>query len=60
MSNVWDDVDLAQTRAQEVFSNDEFKALSRVSPNEIVGRHVHKLVQVICSSSLSLVFFFFF
>ena len=43
--------------------NDELKAFSKVTPNEIVGHHVHKLVQVICSSSLPFVlfgFFFFF
>lgn len=39
--------------------NDELKAFFRVPPNEIVSRHVHKLVQVICLSSLPFVFFFF-
>ena len=44
-------------------SNDELKAFSRVTPNKIVGHHINKLVQVICSSSLPFVlfgFFFFF
>ena len=59
-SNVWYDANLTQTMVQEVFSTNELKELSRVPPNKIVGRHVHKLVQVIYSSSLSLVFFFFF
>lgn len=54
-SSVWDNADFAQTRAHEVFSSDELQALSEVSPNEMVGHHVHKLVRVICSSSLSLV-----
>ena len=43
-SSVWDDANLAQTRTHEVFLNDELKALSGVPSNEIVGRHVHKLV----------------
>ncbi|KAL0009960.1 hypothetical protein SO802_005068 [Lithocarpus litseifolius] len=51
-SNVWDDADLAQTRAQEVLFSDELKALSGVPPNEMVGRHVHKLVQVIWETIL--------
>ena len=58
-SSVWDDIDLAQPKAQEVFTNDKLKTLSGVPPNKIVGCHVHKLVQVICSSSLPFVFFFF-
>ena len=59
-SCVWDNTDLAQTKAQEVFSIDELKVLFGVPPNKMVGCHVHKLIQVICSSSLSLVCFFFF
>ena len=41
-------------------SNDELKAFSRVTPNKIVGHHINKLVQVICSSSLPFVLFGFF
>ena len=47
-------------KAHEAFSNDELNALFGVPPNKIVGRHVHKLDQVIRSSSLSFVLFFFF
>ena len=43
-SSVWENIDLAQTRIHEVFTNNELKAFSRVSPNEIMGCHVHKLV----------------
>ena len=58
LSSVWDNVDLVQTRSQEVFSSDKLKALSGVPPNEMVGHHVHKLVQVICSTSLSIICLF--
>ncbi|KAK9999010.1 hypothetical protein SO802_018613 [Lithocarpus litseifolius] len=42
-SCVWDDVDLTQTRAQEVFSNDELNTFSGVPPNEIgvLGETIH-------------------
>ena len=51
--------------AQDVFNADDMKAFSRVSTNEVVGRHLHKLVQVpmqiyIFRTSLSSFLFFFF
>ena len=51
--------------AQDVFNADDLKVFSGVSANEVVGRHLHKLVQVpvqiyILHSSLLLSFFFFF
>lgn len=46
-SSVCDDASLALTRVLDAFTANELKLLSRVPSNEIVGRHVHKLVQVI-------------
>ena len=60
-SSVWDDAGVALAYAQDVFGADDMKVFSGVSANEVVGRHLHKLVQVLgqvyifCSS-----FFFFF
>ena len=46
-SNIWDDFDLALTRAQDAFTVEELKVFSSVPSNEIVDRHVLKLVQVV-------------
>ena len=43
-SNVWDDSDLALTRAQDIFTAEELKVFSSMPSNKIVGRHLHKLV----------------
>ena len=64
-SSVWDDAGVALARAQDVFNADDLKVFSGVSANKVVGRHLHKLVQVpmqiyILHSSLLLSFFFFF
>ena len=54
-SNVWDDAGV------DIFGADDMKVFSGVSANEVVGHHLHKLVQVpvqtyiLCSS-----FFFLF
>ena len=34
-------------RAQKVFAAEELKVFSGVPSNEIVGRHIHKLIQVL-------------
>ena len=47
-SNIWDDFDLALTRAQDAFTVKELKVFFGVPSNEIVDRHVLKLVQVVC------------
>ena len=54
-STIWDDERLAVDRAHEVVTLADLRALSDMSLNEVVSRHVHKLVQVRCSPS----FFFF-
>ena len=43
-SSIWDDSDLALTRAQDAFTTEELKVFSGVPSNEIVDRHIHKLV----------------
>ena len=47
LSSVWDDSDFALTRAQDAFTVEELKVFSSVPSNEIVDRHVLKLVQVV-------------
>lgn len=53
LSSVCDDVGLALIRVQDTFTAKDLKALSGMPSNEIVSRHIHKLVQV-----LNLYFFF--
>ena len=48
-SCVWDDEGLAVKRAHRVVTAEDLKAISSVSFNEVATRHVHKLVQVMCS-----------
>ena len=43
-SSVWDDIGLVLTRAEDAFTIEDLKALFRVPSNELVGRHIHKLV----------------
>ena len=43
-SNIWDDSDLALTRAQDAFMAKELKVFFGVPSNEIVDRHIHKFV----------------
>ena len=57
-SSVFDDAGLGLSMAQESFSNEELKVFSRVPSHEIVGRHIHKLVQVLYLCNFSLFFFF--
>ena len=45
-SNVWDDASLVLTRAQDAFIVEELKVFSSMPFNEIIGCHIHKLVQV--------------
>ena len=44
--NIWDDVELAMERAHEVVTTEVLKVFLGVPSNEVVARHVHKLVQV--------------
>ena len=43
-SSVWDNAGVALARAQVIFGANDMKVFSRVSANEVVGRHLHKLV----------------
>ena len=47
-SSIWDDAGLALMRAQDVFTIEDRKVFSSMPSNEIVGHHIHKLVQVMC------------
>ena len=63
-SSVWDDAGVALAHAHNVFSIDDMKAFSGVFANEVIGHHLHKLVQVPVQvstfrSSLSPFFSFF-
>ena len=57
-SNVWGDAGVAMARAQEIFTTDEMKVFSGLSPSELMGRHLHKFVQVMNSCKLYFPFFF--
>jgi len=43
-SSVWDDARLAVERAHKVVTTEDLKIFSRVPSDEIVARHVHKIV----------------
>ena len=45
-SSVWDDAEVSVARAQDTFSADELKVLSRVPADDVARRHLYKLVQV--------------
>ncbi|XP_030940939.1 uncharacterized protein LOC115965778 [Quercus lobata] len=49
-STIWDDERLAVDRAHEVVTPADLRALSDMSLNDVVPRHVHKLVQVLGES----------
>ena len=57
-SSIFDDAGLALSRAQGSFSAEELRVFSGVPSHEIVGRHIHKLVQVLCLCNFTLFFFF--
>ena len=43
-TSVWDDAGLVMARAHEVVTTEELKVFSGMPSNEVVGRHIHKLV----------------
>ena len=55
-SNIWDDAEVAMAYAQDVFGADDLKVFLGVSANEVVGHHLHKLVQVPVQLYLPFVF----
>ena len=57
-STVFDDVGLMLARAQESFSAEELKVFSGVPSHKILGRHIHKLVQVLYLCNFTLFSFF--
>ena len=56
--SIWDDIGLAMARAYEVVTAEELKIFSGMPSNEVVGRHVHKLVQVMYLCNFILFFLF--
>ena len=58
-SSLFDDTGLALARAQEAFTAEELKVFSSIPSNEVVGYHIHKLVQVVYLCNFTLFFFFF-
>ena len=58
--SVWDNAGLALARAQKAFTTEELRAFSGVSSNEVVGHHIHKLVQVMYLCNFTLFFLSFF
>ena len=59
-SSIFYDVGLALSRAQESFSSEELRVFSGVPYHEIVGSHIHKLVQVLHLCNFTLFYFFLF
>ena len=49
LSYVWDYERLAVERAHKAVTAEDLKVIPGVSFNEVVTRHVHKLVQITCS-----------
>ena len=45
-SSIWNDAGVLVARAQDIFSVDEMKVFSGVPADDVVRRHLHKLVQV--------------
>ena len=43
-SSIWDDAELTVERAHEVVTAEDLKVFSGVPSNEVVARHVHRLV----------------
>ena len=58
-SSIWDDAGLALMRAQDAFTIEELNVLSGMPSNEIMGHHIHKLVQVMFLYNLPSPFLFF-
>ena len=58
LSSIFDDASLALSKAQESFSAEELRVFSGVPSHKIVGRHIHKLVQVLCLCNFTFFFFF--
>ena len=57
-SSIWDDTGVSMARAQDIFNVDSLKVLSRVPADEVVRRHLHKLVQVPVLLCLTFLFSF--
>ena len=46
-SSIWDNTGLAMTSAPDTFTIKDLQVLFGVPANEIVGHHIHKLIQVV-------------
>ena len=58
-SSVWDDAGVALALVQVTFTTEEMKVFSSTSPNKVVGRYLHKLIQVVYLCKFIFFFFFF-
>ena len=59
-SSIFYDTSLALSKAQKSFSAEDLKVFLGVPSYEIMGRHIHKLVQVLYLCNFALFFFFLF
>ena len=50
--SIWDEPATTPVRAHNVIIDDNLKGLSSVFSHKLVSRHIHKLVQVFCSTFL--------
>ena len=57
--SIFYDAGLAVARAQDAFTTRELRVFSGMPSNEVVGRHIHKLIQVVYLCNFTLFFFFF-
>ena len=55
-SSVFYDAGLAVARAQDAFTTGELRVFSGMPSNEVVGHHIHKLVQVVYLCNFTLFF----
>ncbi|KAK9998111.1 hypothetical protein SO802_017714 [Lithocarpus litseifolius] len=49
-SSIWDEAGVAVARVRETFSDEDMNVFLGLTPNELTGRHLHKLVQVLGES----------
>ena len=59
LSSIWDNAGLALARAQKAFTAEELRVFFGMSFNEVVGCHIHKLIQVVYLCNFTFFFLFF-
>ena len=58
-SSIWDDAGVSMVQAQDVFSADDLKVLSKVPTNEVVRRHLQNSSRYLRNFTLHSSFLFF-